>query len=82
MSGSVIPVTPRAREAPERAVLRLGRELGSLPMLLAVPEAAKLLGISRSAAYRLADSGELPSCRLGGRVYIRTAKLFEMFDAA
>jgi excisionase family DNA binding protein len=53
-----------------------------LPMLLAVPRAAKLLGISRSAAYRLAESGELPVRRLGGRIYVVTAKLFDLVDAA
>ena len=39
-----------------------------LPVFLEVPFAAKLLGISRSAAYRHVDAGELPSKRLGGRV--------------
>lgn len=53
-----------------------------LPMLLPVPRAAKLLGVSRSAAYRLAASGELPVRRLGGRVYVVTAKLFDLVDAA
>jgi excisionase family DNA binding protein len=53
-----------------------------LPMLLAVPRAAKLLGISRSAAYRLAESGELPVRRLGGRIYVVTAKLFELVEVA
>jgi excisionase family DNA binding protein len=52
-----------------------------LPMLLPVPYAAKLLGISRSAAYRLAISNELPVRRLGGRVYVVTAKLFELVEA-
>jgi excisionase family DNA binding protein len=46
-----------------------------LPVLIAVPEAAKLLGISRAAAYRFASSGELPVKRLGRRVYIVSAKL-------
>lgn len=61
---------------------RPGRDPDSLPLLLTVPEAAKLLGISRSAAYRLAESGELPARRLGGRVYIVTAQLFAMVGAA
>jgi helix-turn-helix protein len=46
-----------------------------LPLLLAVPRAAAILGISRAAAYRLAASGELPVRRLGGRVYVLTAEL-------
>lgn len=49
-----------------------------LPLLLAVPRAAAILGISRAAAYRLAASGELPVRRLGGRVYIVTAELQQL----
>ena len=49
-----------------------------LPLLLAVPRAAQLLGISRAAAYRLAASGDLPVRRLGGRVYVVTAGLREL----
>ena len=48
------------------------------PLLLAVPRAAALLGISRAAAYRLVASGELPVRRLGGRVYVVTAGLREL----
>ncbi|UNB50920.1 helix-turn-helix domain-containing protein [Mycolicibacterium sp. YH-1] len=47
----------------------------NLSLLLAVPRAGELLGISRAAAYRLVDSGELPVRRIGGRVYIVTARL-------
>ena len=46
-----------------------------LPLLIAVPEAAKLLGISRAAAYRCAAAGDLPVKHLGRRVYIVTAGL-------
>ncbi len=49
-----------------------------LPLLLAVPRAAAILGISRAAAYRLAASGELPVRRLGGRVYIVTSELQQL----
>jgi excisionase family DNA binding protein len=52
--------------------------LNELPLLLAVPRAAQLLGISRAAAYRLAADGELPVRRLGGRVYVVTAGLREL----
>ena len=48
--------------------------LGNLPWLLPIPRAAKLLGISRSAVYRCAASGELPCQHLGGRVYVITAR--------
>ncbi|WP_239656603.1 helix-turn-helix domain-containing protein [Mycobacterium riyadhense] len=49
-----------------------------LPLLLAMPHAAKLLGISRAAAYRLVASGELPVRRLGGRIYVVTDGLREL----
>jgi hypothetical protein len=39
-----------------------------------------MLGISRASAYRLASSGELPTRRLGGRVYIVTAQLLDLVD--
>ena len=32
-----------------------------LPLLIPVPRAAKLLGISRAAAYRFASAGDLPT---------------------
>ena len=45
------------------------------PLLISVPRAAKLIGISRAAAYRFASAGQLPTKRLGSRVYVVTAKL-------
>jgi excisionase family DNA binding protein len=59
-----------------------GAQREDLPLLLAVPRAAKILGISRSAAYRLAESGDLPVKRMGGRIYVITAKLFALVDVA
>jgi excisionase family DNA binding protein len=47
-------------------------------IILAVPRAAQLLGISRAAAYRLVAAGELPVRRLGGRVYVVTAGLRDL----
>jgi predicted DNA-binding transcriptional regulator AlpA len=52
------------------------------PMLIPVPAAAQLLGISRSAAYRCAATGDLPTTHLGGRVYVVTAKLRELLESA
>ncbi len=52
-----------------------------LPILIPVPLAAELLGISRSAAYRCAASGDLPTTHLGGRVYVVTARLRALLDS-
>jgi excisionase family DNA binding protein len=57
-------------------------QLDGMPLLLPVPVAARLLGIGRSTAYRLALSGELPVRRLGSRVYVVTAQLRELVEAA
>lgn len=57
-------------------------DLAELPLLIPVPRAAQLLGISRSAAYRCVASGELPSAHLGGRVYVVTARLQSLLESA
>lgn len=51
-----------------------------LPALLSIPAAAKLLGLSRASAYRYAAAGELPTQRLGGRVYVITAAIRSLLD--
>jgi excisionase family DNA binding protein len=51
-----------------------------LPLLIAVPEAAKLMGISRAAAYRFAAAGDIPIKRLGRRVYVVTARLRKFIE--
>jgi excisionase family DNA binding protein len=55
--------------------------LEGLPLLISVPMAAKLLGISRAAAYRFASAGDLPTKRLGRRVYVVSAKLREFIES-
>ena len=42
----------------------------NLPPLIPVPTAARVLGLSRAQGYRCAEGGDLPSVRMGGRVYI------------
>jgi hypothetical protein len=53
---------------------------GRLPALLSVPRAAEILGLSRASAYRYAASGELPTKRFGGRVYVITAMIRPLID--
>ncbi len=45
------------------------------PTLTIWPEAGRALGISRSAAYSGAASGEIPTIRIGRRVLVPTAAL-------
>lgn len=57
-------------------------DFDGLPVLIAVPRAAALLGISRASAYRYAESGELPVKRLGGRVFVVRDRLRDLLEAA
>lgn len=50
-------------------------DFNALPVLISVPRAAAILGLSRASAYRLAADEQLPVRRLGGRVFIVAAKL-------
>ena len=47
-----------------------------------VVEAARILGISRSAAYRAAARGELPSLKVGHRLVVPAARLHELLGEA
>lgn len=48
------------------------------PATMSIPDAAVLLGVSRSAAYRAVTRGEIPSVRVGRRLLIPTAKLYHL----
>jgi excisionase family DNA binding protein len=49
-----------------------------LPPLLSVEQASELLGVSRSAGYRAAATGDLPTMRWGRRLYVPSARLLEL----
>ncbi len=53
-------------------------EVGVEVRTYTVEEAAKILGIGRSLAYRLAARGDIPALRLGSRLVI-TKKGLETF---
>jgi excisionase family DNA binding protein len=59
---------------------RIAPELESteLPPTLTVKRAGELLGLSRSAAYRAAATGELPTLAFGRRLVVPTYRLLEM----
>lgn len=49
-----------------------------LPPTLSVEQAGRLLGLSRTSAYRAVERGELPTIRLAGRMHVPTARLLEL----
>jgi excisionase family DNA binding protein len=53
-------------------------ELSELPPTISVAHAAKLLGVSRSVAYRAAASGQLPTIAFGRRLLVPTHRLLEL----
>jgi excisionase family DNA binding protein len=50
-------------------------------LTLSVEHAARLIGISRTTAYRMVRSGDLPAVRVGRRVLILKKPLMEMLEA-
>lgn len=50
------------------------------PLAVSVPEAALLIGLSRSTTYAAVKRGEIPSVRVGGRVLIPLRRLQELID--
>jgi excisionase family DNA binding protein len=53
-------------------------DLSKLPPTISIEEAALMLGISRSAAYRAAKAGQLVTFRVGRRLLVPTAPLLRM----
>jgi excisionase family DNA binding protein len=72
---------PSSRHAESSAVGALA-DVTELPPTISVEHAAKLLGVSRSAAYRAVAAGQLPHLRLGRRIYIPTARLLAMLGVS
>jgi excisionase family DNA binding protein len=58
----------------------LGDRSPSLPLVLSVPQAASILGISKDLAYDLTARGELPSLRFGRRVVVPTKLLLTLLN--
>ena len=48
-------------------------------MTMTVPEAARLIGVSDSAAYEAAARGDIPAVKVGRRVLVKRAAFLAMF---
>jgi excisionase family DNA binding protein len=80
----------RGDEQPQRAddsdqsergrIRHLESRTSPLPLVLSVPQAASLLGISKDLAYDLTARGELPSLRFGRRVVVPTKPLLALLN--
>ncbi|RFS87524.1 helix-turn-helix domain-containing protein [Actinomadura spongiicola] len=45
---------------------------------LTVPDAGRIIGLSRAAAYDAARRGDIPTIRIGRRIVVPTARLLAM----
>ena len=54
----------------------------SIPRTFTVSEAATMLGISRTSAFKAVRSGELPSLRFGRRIVIPRAAIEHLLDGS
>jgi excisionase family DNA binding protein len=55
-------------------------DLSDAPLAYTVAEAATLMRISKNTVYRLIDRGELPSVRLGRRVFVSASAVRALYD--
>ena len=52
-----------------------------LPLMLSVKELGAVLGISRTSAYELVHTKEIPSVKVGSRILVPKAKLIEWIES-
>ena len=52
-----------------------------LPLMLSVPEAAAVLGISRAGAYELVRSDGFPALKIGSRIVVPKERFIEWVNA-
>jgi excisionase family DNA binding protein len=69
---------PLSRVKADSVAAGMTSEVAELPPTISVEHAAKLLGLSRSAAYRAAATGQLPTISFGRRLLVPTSRLLEM----
>lgn len=71
---------PRTTVPPAVSPAAADNPWDTLPPLLTIADAAELLGVSRGTAYRWAAYGDLPTRRLGARIYVQTVLLRRLLE--
>jgi hypothetical protein len=66
----------RVRELPETEELVC---LDVEQLATSVPQAGKSIGLGRSASYEAAKRGDIPTVRIGGRIFVPLRKFRRMF---
>lgn len=52
------------------------------PATMSVPEAGRILGLSRNGAYAAASRGELPVVRIGRKLLVPKHRLLELLEGS
>ena len=60
----------------------LGTDWSSVPLVIDVAEAGRLLGLSRNSAYAAVAGGELPSLKVGRRILVPRDALRRLLEGA
>lgn len=60
----------------------LWERLAQLPPVITVEETCRLLGLSRSAGYRAVSAGQLPTIKVGRRLFVPAPALLALLGAA
>ena len=55
--------------------------MNQIPLILTVPDVAKILHIGRNAAYELVSNGAIRSIRIGNRIRITREDLLEYIQS-
>lgn len=53
-----------------------------VPATISLEQAGQILGVSRRTAYRAAARGQIPTLRLGRRIFVPTARLLDLLGLA
>lgn len=61
-------------------MVELYKSYEELPLMLSVPEVARVLNISRAGAYELVHSSGFPPLRIGARIVVPKEKLIAWID--
>jgi excisionase family DNA binding protein len=69
---------PKKNGAPTKAIPPPKR--GSLTY--SVPEAGAMIGLSRNSAYEAVQRGEIPSIKIGGRIFVPRLAFHQMLESA
>lgn len=72
--------TPRDRRKHEPTLTK--DQIKELPAVLTPPQYAEAFGFSKRYTQKACQEGKLPARLVGGRYYINTAKVLEMFGLA